>query len=299
MTQTQPPIRFTSRNDVLALPSAMLGFTPHESLVMVHMLGKHVEFCSRVDLDALRLDPGALADQMVAANSSRPDGHWLLLLYTGMPLAHTLAVEEFALLTGRVSGIFATDGLTSWEVLDGELLDGEPYDPSVSLVAAEAVWRGKSIAPSRDEMVAVLGVWDPCPDAVQGAREVVWRLGPDERLELLRTLVEGQTPVGSDLTVVGALLGEEECFAEMMAQLCTAIAPARVELFLAVRQVAPVEALANVTALLTIACWLAGEGALTTECLIELETMQPGHPIARMVQTMQQLAIPPSRWDEG
>lgn len=300
MTDTQPMIRCTSRNSLLAMPTAMFGFTPQESVVLVLLTGNEVEFSARADLDEVLEAPLEMAARLRRTTlvPERADSRWLMLVFTEAPEDAAFRVEYFAGALGAVAAIFCTDGRSTWEVLDGVLVDEEPHDPSSTVVLAHAVSEGRLLHGSREEAVSVLEPWDPPLEDIFRARRKVWLLSPDERVELLRSLVEVGEVRGGDRAVLGSLLGEEECFAEMVAQMSTVTAGQRVEMLLRVRPVAPPEAIANVTALLALACWLDGRSALTTECLRELDEHHPDHPLGRTIALLLELAIPPSRWDE-
>lgn len=300
MTDTEHTIRVASRNDLLSLPAVMLGFEPDESLVMLHLIGNGVEFCTRVDADALLEAPEYLLAQILSASASpdRVDGRWVLLLYSQDPLAYVRAVEELAFQMGGTPVVVAADSVRSWDVVAGLLVDELPFDPSVSPVTADAVWRAVPLGRTREEVVAELGEWDPCPECVEQTLDVVRGLEPDARLELLAVLVESERRGEPESAMVAGLLGEEECFAELLARMSVPTAPGLRALLIDARTQSPPECLANVTALLALACWLSGQGALTSECLIELDRVEQGHPLGAMIRTMQQLAIPPTRWDE-
>ncbi|NLE96612.1 MAG: DUF4192 family protein [Propionibacterium sp.] len=300
MTDTQPTIRCTDRNDLLAVPTMLLGFHPAESLVMMHLIGKEVEFVSRVDAVALLKVPDTLMAQLRAAGAppERSDGRWIFLLYAESPERYVDALVTMAGDVANLEHVFVADATRSWELLPGGLCDVQLHDPATSSVAAETVFQGQPWARTRDDVVASLGRWSPNPAWVEDARELVWGLHPDDRLELLRTLVETGVPQGRDSALVASLLGEEECFAEMLAQMSVTVADERRHLLVAAREQAPPEAVANVTALLALACWLGGEGALTSECLLDLDQLDPTHPMGDLIRTMQHMAIPPSRWDE-
>lgn len=283
-------VRFTSRSDILAMPVAMFGFTPRESLVCVRMDGKHVSFCARIDIDAMLIDAHALRRQILdgGAAEGRSGDHWLLLAYTLDPELHAHALEEFAFQIGGVSVIFVTDGARHWELADGRLTDEMWFDDCDSLVAQAAARSGTS------ELVP----WRPEPGWVEDARKLVWGLEPHEQLELLRTLLEAGAPVGKDKAVLACLLGEEECFAECMSQLKTRVAAERRATLMAAREHAPAEAVANVTALVALAAWLEIDSVLMDAALEDLETLHTGHPLGKTLRLMVQLGIPPVRWDE-
>lgn len=294
-------LRITSRTDVLALPTALLGFMPEDSLVMIHMLERRVEFSLRMDAQAVRSNPDGIADYVscIAAAEHRLGGMWLCLLFVECPDEHLLGLTILEERMANILAVLVTDGWRSWEFQDGILSHEEPFDARSSTVLAQAVYCGKQVSATREEAVSVLSGPRARPEWTEDARRAVavWE-DADDRLRVLRDLVVLDEPDEHECAVMGLLLAEEDCFAAMLTRLRVASAEAWFELLLRVREYTPVEGLPNVVALLTMAGWLNGAGAITTECLIELEDLEPGHPVIALIHTMQRHAIPPSRWDE-
>ena len=55
----------------------------------------------------------------------------------------------------------------------------------------------------------------------------------------------------------------------------------------------------NVVALLTMACWLDGEGAQQSDCLAQLEALDPQHTLLGVLKFLHRRAVPPARWETG
>ncbi len=298
-TSTTATIRCASRADLLTVPAAQFGYTPEDSLVLLRMDAQHLAFASRIDLATLELAPTTVRTQLTHAAGEHPsaEGHWIALGYASRPERAAREAERLALHLDHVSLVLVTDGSSSWEVVDGVLIEEEPHEPSTTVLAHRPADEGPVHA-SRDEAVGALRGFAPNHAWTEEARAVVWALDRDGQLELLRCLVEDGIPSGRDAAVLACLLGEEECFAEMLAQMSTAVATPRRRTLLAARAEAPTESVANVTALLGLAFWLEGNGTLANECIDQVLGSDAGHPLGRTIEAVLRLGIPPARWDE-
>lgn len=279
----------------------MFGFTPEESLVVLHLLESKIEFSLRMDAEALQAAPEQVLDYLEGIGDAghRIDGRWVLLLYVEDPDSHLLGLEHLERHLPRLESVLVTDGQRSWEFLDAMLWAREGYDARSSAVVAQAVWDGQCINASRQEALAPLAVAPASGEHADEARRSVASVeSAGDRLELLKILLEGGVVSDEDCAVIGLLLAEEECLAEMLSQLSVRVAAERFALLLRVREQTPEEGVVNVVALAAMAGWLSGGGAVMTECLVELERLDPRHPVVGIIHTMQRYAIPPSVWDE-
>lgn len=287
-----------TRDEILAVPISQFGFTPHESVVFLRLRNKSVVFSARVDLDELSSHPLEVLASLRSAATHLGDGRWVLLAWASEPEARLSALRRMATLLDQVQAAFITDGATSWEITAEAMIDPQPFNVEAGLEPLSAIRHRDDLHATRADAVAQVGEWDPTRAWWAEARELVWRLEPADQLELLRDLAEAGVPQGKDRTLVACLLGEEECFAEMVAQMSVASAATRRALLHAVRAEAPPEALANVTALLALAYWLEGNGTFANECLDQLLPVDPGHPLGQTVAALIRLGIPPALWDE-
>ena len=113
----------------MAVGPALLGFQPSESVVVVGLCGRRVAFCGRVDLADAQ---ACTRDVLVAMRNSGADAvelvgysqraEWAALVLDG------LARGPF---DGAVIRQHVTDGATAWRCDRGELLDSEPFTPSL------------------------------------------------------------------------------------------------------------------------------------------------------------------------
>lgn len=290
-------LRCTNRQDLLALPAAMFGFIPEESLVLLRMVGQRVEFAARVDLIAVLENPQGLLSRIFEAENmpGRSSGGWLLLGYSETIESYVPSLLEFGELLN--SQCFVTDGRTSWVVADGALGDAQPYDLYTTATACAAVFRGRMFGRTREDLVSTLPVPNPDPGLLDDARKTVEETPREQQLELLRSLVMVVSPTPKQSALLATLLIEEECFAELISQLSVERAGGfRASLELAMKQ-AGAAAQPNTAALLALAYWLEGSSALENECLDKLEKIEPAHPLGLALRRFQALAIPPALWD--
>nr|WP_159087507.1 DUF4192 family protein [Tessaracoccus timonensis] len=298
ITETRT-VRCRSRAELLALPPAQFGFSPQESVVAIRMSGKHVLFMGRLDLSHVGegCQDAARSIMTMATSNPAPDSHWMLLGYTASPNLGAALMTSLADELDAVSIMVLTDGASTWEVVNGTLIDEEAAVVSDALTEYIAeLWPGE-VAASRDEAVAAVYAWQPSKALTTAARRHVEALSDSERMERLATLLDG-TLTDADAAELAVLVGYEEPFGEVVAQMNRDVAPARRAALLAARVQAPARNVGSVLSLLALAYWLEGAGALAAECLIQISPDEQRHPLAHTVSALLKLGVPPSRWDE-
>ncbi len=298
----------TTSADLLAIPVIMLGFHPRESCVVLGVRGTRVEFCARMDLDWFTsgFSFGEVADQLEHAVSTCDGCSVAVLAYSADPDAAAIAVGELVGVLGEddVVEALVTDGDRFWYAHPGMLLppEGISYSYASSNFAAQAVYSGMNVTPSREDAVAEVQPPDileeqEIEDEVGAAVLRVSALTAGQRWALLERHMDNPEPLGPASAEFAVLLQEEEHFAEVLAQLNTSTAVRlRPRLAEARRASCPAVA-ANVVSLLALACWLDGEGAQQSDCLSQLEKLDPDHPLMRVLRRMHRQAIPPRDWD--
>lgn len=298
----------TTSADLLAIPVIMLGFHPRESCVVLGVRGTRVEFCARMDLDWFTscFGFGRVAEQLDNAVTRCAGCTVAVLAYTSDPDAGAIAVGELMAVVGeeKVAEALVTDGDRFWYAHPGMLLppEGIPYSYPSSSFAAQAVYSGVNVTASREEAVAEVQPPSPAEglqvaDAISAAREAMSRLDQQERMELLGVLMGRSEPLGSSAAELVVLLQEEEHFSEVLAQLNTASAERMRPRLAEARRCSPEPLAAQVVSLLALACWLDGEGAQQSDCLSQLEALDPQHPMMGVLTAMHRMAVPPKRWD--
>ena len=104
-------------------------------------------------------------------------------------------------------------------------------------------------------------------------------------------------PLGPIAAELAVLLQDEDHFGEVLAQLTTDSAEQFRPRLAEVRRWSTDALAPNVVALLAMACWLDGEGAQQSECLAQLDMLDPHHPLLHMLAELHQRAIPPNQWN--
>lgn len=197
----RPALRVRSMSDLLSLVPVVLGFEPHESLVITAVAGSRPGFHARVDLPDL-CDPEAgtaLGTQAAAAVAAQGCTRVAVLGFTTDPAADRCLrrVADAVVDAGiEVVDVVRTDGnrYRSLDCRDPRCCptEGVVYDPRSSLLRAEAALAGIAVAPDRG---AVAARFHPCTgettSRMQAAtraaeREVVAALGLRDRHDLTR-----------------------------------------------------------------------------------------------------------------
>lgn len=342
----RPRLRVRSLPDLIALVAVALGFEPRESLVVVAVSGRRAGFHVRVDLPARRARSGrdALVDHLATVLAVQQVSRVAVLAFTDAAPADRAARPVTDLL-GAVAARLERDGR---EVLDAVHVGGgryrslvcpEPdccpaegtaFDPTTTLLRAEATLAGIGVAPDRTALAARVA-------AVQGApreeslratglaeREVVASLGlrgprslrrpPDRALRAGSAL--GSARVGSlldRLLAAGAGRGADVPVADAaaLAVWCSVVrfrdvawlrmdrdnAGAHLALWSGVaRQVVPPYEPA-VLCLAGFAAWLSGDGA-TAWCAVDrAQQADPGYRMAALLADLLGRCVPPDVWE--
>ena len=305
---TPPPTRLTARSteDLLAVVPVVLGFVPHESVVMLTFDAGR-SFHARVDLPRRRADVdevvGALCRPAVAHRVPRV----AFVLYAARPVDAARVAPALLAAFGSagidVVDVLRADGRRWFPMLrphPGAGPDGVPYDVSAHAFAAQAVLDGRVTHASREELAASI---EGRPERVS---RVVAALGasPGRRrapvgaqrwaCDLVRDHVATGDALGDpELARLLVALEEPAVHHAVRALMTRAEAPAHVAWWSDVVCRAPDELLAAPAALLGVAAWLAGHGALAWCALDRCLAVAPRHALAGQVAEALLHAVPP------
>ena len=289
--------------DVLAAVNVVLGFEPHDSAVMLTFGGAE-SFHARVDLpgaDGAAILDG-LVEQLLEPAVSHRVRSVVFVLYSGDEvLCRRLA--------RRLTRRFERSGIEVVEVLRahdrrwhltlrrGVTACGVPYDVSSHRFTVQSVLDGRVIHHSREELAALLHARPPSVQALQRARRRALPL-PAERMATA-VLAALATRRFDDGTLAAVLLGLLDVSARDAAwsDLERSTAPHHVELWTDVVQRSPQDLVAAPAALLALAAWLAGHGALAWCAVDRCREVEPENSLARLVGDLLDAAVPPSCWD--
>ena len=294
--------------DLLAIPVIMLGFHPRESCVVLGVRDTRVEFCARMDLDwfTTGFTFGDIAEQLVNAIDSCEGCTVAVLAYSADPEAASIAVGELVGVIGEddVAEALVTDGDRFWYAHPGMLFppEGISYSYASSNFAAQAVYSGVNVTTCREDAVAEVqppeATAEPAlVEAAAAAAQRLENLTTDQCWALLASHMDSLEPLGAAGAEFAVLLQEEECFAEVLAQLNMGTAPRLRQRLAEARRQSCVAVAGNGRSLLAPARWLDGEGAQQSDCLGQLETLDPHHPLMPVLKSMHKHAIPPKKWD--
>jgi len=307
MTQlnSTPVARVRDLHDLLGVIPHLLGFHPKESLVLLVVVHGRVELTARADLTDLR-----------------PEGHLELLI-------------DRLLLRWPAAGVwlvgYAGHEGDGWQLLErarghlGDALSGDPicvtgdryrlggadgpefaHDPASTPSAAAATFHGLQARGSRADLANGLRA-DP---ATAASCEAAW-LAARRRLESVgrQTLADELTGCiaaaladpsvldGADLAWLGLLAHDPEARDAAVLSLEQECAESWVELWIRVVRACPFGTQDQPLAILALAAWVSGNGALASVCLEELDSLGARPGLKAMLEEINEAIVPPSQWD--
>lgn len=295
--------------DILALVPVLLGFEPAESLVML-TFGCDPPFHARADLPAAGDDLAELVDSLLTPARRHRVRRVILVAYSerGRSAARALHAVARGL---RRSGIEVLVGLRTdgrrWHPVPsqaGAPRHGVPYDVSGHPFAAQAVYDGRVVHGSREALAASLRA---DPDAVARVVGVLAGLPgrPSSALEegcwarelVARHTRDGTPPSDADLARLLRGVLDVRVRDAAWSVLRREVAGAHVAFWSDVVRRTPDPLVAAPAALLGLAAWQAGDGALAWCAVERCEEVDPAYSLAGLVARMLEGAVPPTAWD--
>jgi hypothetical protein len=296
MTTTPDRMTMTFRTpeDVLAAVPVLLGFEPSESVVMLTFGGRET-FHARVDLpppDDLGEAVGMLLEPALAHEVERV----LFVVYSGRQLLADMML-------GRLAEAFETEGV---RVVNGLRADGSrwylpgsagvPYDVGAHPFRVRSVLEGHVVTGSREELAARLA-----PTAgVAKVDEARSRVDAYDAVEVVatvwRSLERGHFETDD---LAGVLQGMRDRAVRDAAwgSMTRDDAAAHVALWTDAVQRSPEDLAGAPAAVLGLAAWLAGHGALSWCAVDRCVETEPDNSLAALVGDLLSEAVPPSQWD--
>lgn len=302
---TSPPVaRVRDLPDLLGVIPHLLGFHPEESMILIVVEAGQIQLTARTDLADLR-EPGhleLLIDRMllrwpagamwVVAYTVRESIGWQLLRRARRHLGDSLFGEPIC-----VSGV-------GYRVGDA---DGEVFrhDPRTTRTAVAATVHGLQARPSRAALVGLVRS-DPRHSAAAeeiwvGALERVLTIEPADRPEeLMQLLGSGlldPAAVSRDhLARLGLLINDPLARDRAVLSLEQTDAEAWVELWSRVVRACPHGTQDNPLAVLGLAAWVSGNGALQSVCLEEMDALGITPGLKNLLEHLNAGVVPPSEW---
>jgi uncharacterized protein DUF4192 len=291
--------------DVLAAVPVILGFEPLDSVVMLTFGGVET-FQARIDLPPPER-PGEVVEAvellLEPAEQHQVTQVVFVLYAEDGPIARAVACG--------LREAFAGAGIAVLEVLrahegrwfapgrPGAPRRGVPYDVGGHLFRAQAVVAGIVVHGSRAELEGVL---QPVPSAVAETTRAL-RLAvpssPGEVADLVdRRLDEGRLTTVELARVLLGLLDRPARDAAWGA-MTRDVAEHHVRLWTDAVQRAPDELAAAPAAVLALAAWLSGHGALAWCAVDRCCAVDPDNSLAGLVADALTRALPPSAWAQA
>jgi hypothetical protein len=303
---------------VIAMIPYLLGFTPTDSLIVVALLGQRSRLgpCMRLDLPQTEEEGDAQARYLVDLIVAHQFTLVIVVAFTSDPHRADAVVRPLRRGLARrrvaVAEALRADGSRWWSSTchdpDCCGLDGTPYDPDSSLVAAEAVRAGMTRASNRDSLRAG---FEPVSDEARAKTaaacvELRKARGSDPHRpavlsDLDRLLVHRAAPHEMSPADAASLLVAVQRTPlrnAVLARLTRADANVDFELWRQVMRNAPDDLLAPAGTLAGLAAWLDGQGPLAWLAVERVEGVSPGYPMCRVLRDILNAALSPDTWEE-
>jgi hypothetical protein len=304
-------LRISDPSDLLALIPYLLGFHPQESVVTVLVGSGHVILTARVDLPALTSVDALAAEVSRLAVQHRAQEIVLVVYSAADPDARSLLdglLDELS--EHQVSEAILVTGERWWSLVcssDCCPPQGRPYEVESHRIAAEAVYAGMSVRGGRADLVTLVSGPDRADDErldqlILAARADLSRLSPPQTTRLVEKIIA--SAVGGAtldecrllqlaLTATDLLLRDRA-----WAMITRADAHRHVQLWAQVVAVTPPDLAAAPLALLGMAGWISGDGALQNCCVERLERIHPEYSLGMLLGDISARALSPALWDE-
>lgn len=304
--ETTPMAKIRDLPDLLGVIPHLLGFHPAESLVVIVLVDGRVELTARADLRDLQGDGHVelLVDRLllrwpaarvwVVAYSDSERAGWRLLQRAQAHLGDALAGEPLCVSEG-------------WYRVGHSAGPRSRHDPSSTQSAATATLHGLQARSSRADLRRSVRA-DP---HLAFEAERAW-LGAAERVKATAHLdrpaamasgvaaalaAPGSVPY-DDLAWLAMLTRDPDARDRALVAITRENAESCVELWSRVVRACPQGVQGQPLALLGLAAWVSGDGALQCVCLEELELLHESLPLQRLLDDLNQAIVPPSFWNE-
>jgi Domain of unknown function (DUF4192) len=287
--------------DVLAAVPVVLGFEPDDSVVMLTFGGTET-FHARVDLPPPSEVDDAVA-QLLEPALLHSAARVLFVVYADDGRAARLVMR-------RLRGAFGRAGIDVVEVLrvhrgrwfapgrPGAPLDGVPYDVGDHRFRAQAVVEGIVVHRSRGELEQLLeGRADAMAEVGRAVRRAL-PSPPDEIADLVDLRVDAGRFGTPELARVLLGLQEQRGRDAALTAMSRDAAVQHVRLWTDAVQRAPAELVAAPAAVLALAAWLAGHGALAWCAVDRSRAADPDLSLTGLVADLLTRALPPSAWTQ-
>lgn len=308
-------IRLSSPSELIAAVPHLLGFHPHNSLVVLALHDKRLGLTMRADLVDTEHAP-LLADQLLVPMARQQPTGVALVVIGDCPtpdgdLPHRALVDAVDdVLTGgglrvvHASWTAQTVHGAPWRCYDDSLCAGTVADPATSPLAAATVAAGAVTFSSREEMAELLAGEDAAAlqrramllNAADADHPMSSRLVA-QRLARLRQLHQA---AAGDLALTDSLIAEvasalcDHRVRDACLPWCTGSGAVAAErLWLALVRATPAPERAEPAALLALTAYLRGDGALAGIALDAALQACPDHSLSGLLRAALDGGLPP------
>lgn len=299
-SNAHPPVRITSYVDFCQVIPLMLGFRPHDSLVLVLISNRTMAMAARFDLP----DTGAVAIEVARHCADLADRHdadeAVLIGCTDTPAGVWGLLDQIDTGLGSIpTHLLVTDHHRYWQGPDdpGRLL---PEDA----VAGTDRFAGRPVLNSREDLADTVAgpdrVTDRITEVIAEAEQFNDHLTVTEQMSLLHELIIeslGVADLSLESRVIAAVLVDDP-FVREHARLSIThdTAADHVTLWGRVVEVAPDEIATGPLCLLAMAAWLTGHGALMQVCLERAGWLSPDDEMVLHLSLLAEAAVDPRTW---
>lgn len=309
---TAGPLRLRGGADVACLVPYLLGFHPHDSIVAMLCLDGRLKLTARIPLK-MADHPLAFDAQLRQLGVRFPTAQWIFAGYgderprveDGLRLAVDLVGADSV-----VDAIYVGNE-RYWSVLCSNPTccptEGVPYDSTASPAVLQAVVAGLQAADSREQLVERIRSprgWTARAARLRldNAHDLIRQRGlPDtaERFELLlaQGLVDVTDLAADELSMLSACAHYGALRDLAYPQLSRDNAEHHVRLWQAVVQSTARGDQGPALAMLGLACWVAGDGAMQMICWERASELVPDLGLVQVLDDLNRRAVPPSTWD--
>lgn len=299
---TRAPYVARDASDLVAMVPLVLGFHPSASVVVLTFGASG--FHARCDLPTEEGARAEVADLLARACLANAAERCAVLLYTedhDLALAQGCATAA-ALLEVRVGivDVVQVDARRWYLPLEGDVT-GTPYDVRCHPFLARGVFEGRAVLPDRGELERSLHGGDPAErrELARLAR-AHRRADPDAEAAWLRQRVAtcpGTEPLDTEeaARVLAAVVRGEVRDAAWV-DLRRETAGRHLPLWTDLVRRSPQGLVPGPAAVLALAAYLSGDGALAWCALDRCLAVDPDHTLGRLVADALNAAVPPSAW---
>ncbi|HEX6150436.1 DUF4192 domain-containing protein [Nocardioides sp.] len=308
--QSAGPMTLRSAEDVLAAVRVVLGFEPHDSIVLISAGGRH-PLQARLDLpgpdcsgNELESVLDQLTVQLLVALRRASARCVVLVAYTGHDRLGRRCLRGLVRRLTRadisVAEALRTDG-RRWYPLDHDRSDltviGVPYDVDSHPFVVAAVVEGRVVHSSRDDLAAALRPQPARVAEVDAARPQPPASADWVRAQGDRHAQTGTSPSPADAARLLVTIALTDVRETVWTGADRSEASAAVRFWADLVRCAPEDLVGDAAAVLAFYSWLSGDGAQAWCAVDRALEADPEQRLAQVVGDLLEAAFPPHEWE--